>query len=98
MKGPFISEIAYKTYAINDYGMSAMFLLVGEEKAMLIDTGVGLTDIVKTVQEITDTPFFTVLTHGHGDHIGGCEQLEEMYIHPADKEMYLHNDMDFLKN
>ena len=97
MKGPFISEIAYKTYAINDYGMSAMFLLVGNEKTMLIDTGVGLTDIAKTVREITDKPFFTVLTHGHGDHIGGCEQLEEMYIHPADREMYLHNDFDFLE-
>ena len=98
MKGPFISEIAYKTYAINDYGMSAMFLLIGKEKAMLIDTGVGLTNIEATVREITDKPYFAVMSHGHGDHIGGCEQLEEMYIHPADKEMYLNNDFNFLEN
>lgn len=97
MKGPFISEIAYKTYAVNDYGMSTMFVLVGEERAMLIDTGVGLTDLEKAVRTVTEKPYFTVLSHGHGDHIGGCGQLSEVYIHPADKQMYLENDRERLQ-
>ena len=36
---PIVSMIAYKTWCINEYGMDAMFLLEGEEKALLIDTG-----------------------------------------------------------
>lgn len=39
IKASFVCEIAPKTYAINEYGLAAMYLLVGEKKAMLIDTG-----------------------------------------------------------
>lgn len=96
MKGPFISEIAHKTYAINDYGMSSMFVLVGEERALLIDSGVGLSDLNAVVRSVTDKPYDVAITHGHGDHIGGCCQLDRMYLHPADKEMFLTNDVAFL--
>ncbi len=98
MKGPFISEIAYQTFAINDYGMSTMFVLVGEQRAMLLDTGVGLTDLEKAVSAVTDKPYFTVLSHGHGDHIGGCGQLKEVYLHPADQPMYWERDLASLEN
>lgn len=30
---PPVAEIAYRTYAINEYGLDAMYLLVGTEKA-----------------------------------------------------------------
>ena len=36
-----VCEIAKDTYAINEAGMAAMFLVVGEKRALLIDTGVG---------------------------------------------------------
>ena len=44
-KRPFVAEIAYQTYAINEHGMDALFLLVGTEKALLIDTGTGVVDL-----------------------------------------------------
>ena len=47
---PYICEIAPKTYVINEFGLSAMYLLVGEEKALLIDIGCGLCDL-KQVQK-----------------------------------------------
>ena len=96
MKGPFICEIAHQTYAINDYGMSSMFVLVGQNRALLIDGGVGLTDLNAAVRSVTDKPYDVVISHGHGDHIGGCCQLEKIYLHPADKEMFLANDPEFL--
>ena len=42
-----VTEIAKDTWVINEAGMTAMFLLKGTERALLIDTGVGMTDLKK---------------------------------------------------
>ena len=84
--GPYIVEIAPKTYAINEYGLDAQYLLVGDERALLIDTGSGLLDLKAIVASITDKPYDVVLTHSHMDHCGGITQFDEVYIHPLDME------------
>jgi glyoxylase-like metal-dependent hydrolase (beta-lactamase superfamily II) len=38
---PIIVEIAYNTYFINEFGMNAMYLVVGEKRALVIDAGTG---------------------------------------------------------
>ena len=48
-----------------------MFLIVGEEKAMLIDTGYGEGNLREIVEGITDKPVMVVDTNGHFDHTGG---------------------------
>ena len=90
MKMPSVMEIGYKTYAINEYGLDAMFLLVGSEKALLIDTGTGVFDLPALVRSITDKPLQVVLTHGHPDHAGGIGWFDEVYAHPDDFEMSLN--------
>ena len=90
MKMPPVSEIAYQTYAINEYGLNAMFLLVGSEKALLIDTGTGVFDLPALVKSLTDKPVQVVLTHGHPDHAGAIGWFDEVYAHPDDFEMALN--------
>ena len=97
-KSPFISEIAPDTYAINEFGLSAMYLVVGTEKAMLIDTACGLSDLKSIVRSITDLPVEVVLTHGHLDHVGGMSQFDEVWIHPADIDMAKAVTEDELKD
>ena len=87
IKMPIIGEIAYRTWCINEYGMDAMFLLEGDEKALLIDTGTGTFDIKQSIVQLTNKPVVVVLTHGHVDHAGGMNQFEEVYIHSDDMEM-----------
>ena len=87
MKGPFISEIAPDTFAINEYGLDAMFLLVGNERALLIDTGSGACDLKGLVESLTDKPYDVVLTHGHMDHAGGMRQFSDIYLNKKDLEM-----------
>ena len=70
MKMPQVAEIGNKTFVINEYGLNAMFLLVGEEKALLIDTGTGVFDLPLLLKTLTDKPVQVVLTHGHPDHAG----------------------------
>lgn len=48
-----------------------MYLLVGEEKALLIDTGYGEGNFRQIVESITSKPVMVVNTHGHFDHTGG---------------------------
>ena len=87
IKNPIVTEIAHKTYLINEYGLNVMYLVVGTERALLIDTGSGYCDLKAIVERLTDKPYDVVLTHGHVDHAGGCDIFEEIYIHPDDAEM-----------
>ncbi len=56
------------------------FLVPGKEKAMLVDTGLGIGDIKAVVDQLTSLPVFVVNTHCHFDHIGGNHQFAEGYI------------------
>lgn len=64
-------------------------LLVGTERALLIDTGYGFGDVRAAVREITDKPLTVVNTHGHVDHTCGNFRFteEEIYISEADMDL-----------
>lgn len=79
-----VNEIAKDTFVINEAGMSAMYFLRGTKRGLLIDTGVGMTDLKSLISYLSDLPYDVVITHGHPDHIGGAAEFEQVYIHPAD--------------
>ncbi|MCR5796110.1 MAG: MBL fold metallo-hydrolase [Solobacterium sp.] len=89
MKSPFICEIAKNTYAVNEFGMDAIYLCIGSERALLIDTGTGMFDVKALAERLTDKPYDVVLTHGHVDHAGGMDLFEQVYLHRADFEAAL---------
>lgn len=72
------------TYELDEFDCASIFLLVGEEKAMVIDTGIGVGDLYGAIRQITDKPLILVITHGHGDHIGNAWRFEDVYIHEKD--------------
>lgn len=63
-------------------GTLYMYLLEGEEKALLIDTAYGLCDLKSYCEKLTDKPIVVVNTHGHLDHAGGNGYFEEVMMHP----------------
>ncbi|MBQ5904941.1 MAG: MBL fold metallo-hydrolase, partial [Clostridia bacterium] len=79
-----VKEIYENTYSILEKGFEGldtyMYLLVGDEKALLVDCGFGIIDLKKIVGEITDKPLITVCTHGHHDHVMGVTNLTDCYI------------------
>jgi hydroxyacylglutathione hydrolase len=77
-------EIAQNTYEIGEFDCASIFLLVGDEKAMLIDTGIGIGDLKGFVSKLTTKPLLVCFTHDHGDHVGGASAFEKGYIHPKD--------------
>lgn len=87
IKTPFICEIAPNTYAINEFGLDTMYLLVGQRQALLIDTGCGACDVKQVILGLTDKPFEVALTHGHFDHCGGMGCFEAVYLNEKDYEL-----------
>ncbi len=71
------------TWVINYHGSLYCYLLIGEEKAMLIDTAYGDGDLRAMVESITDKPVMVCNTHGHFDHTGGNAFWEEAWMSEA---------------
>lgn len=59
-------------------------LIVGEEKALVIDTGYGIGDYLGYLRGLTDKPLVVVNTHGHIDHASGNSQFGSAWLNPQD--------------
>jgi len=55
------------------------YLVIGSERAALIDTGDNLGDIRKLVTGLTSLPVLVINTHSHIDHIGGNYLFNEVW-------------------
>lgn len=55
------------------------YLIIGEERALLFDTGLGIGDIHGLVTGLTEKPVAVLNSHSHYDHIGGNHQFDFIY-------------------
>ena len=82
-----ITEINHQLYLLKDILGVNMFLVVGDKKALLFDTGHGVSDLAQAVADITDKPLTVVLGHGHIDHANGANQFKMVYLRKPDFEL-----------
>ena len=79
-----IDQIDEDTRIISEYRHweeTHCYLLIGTEKALLLDTGLGICNIYGEVIKLTDKPVTAVATHIHWDHIGGHKYFPEFCAH-----------------
>lgn len=84
-----IEKVDNETYVISEYKHweeTNCYLLIGSEKALLIDTGLGVSNIKTVVDKITDLPIEVVASHVHWDHIGGHRYFDAIAVHEAEKD------------
>lgn len=55
-------------------------LVVGTDKAMLIDNGWGEDNIAEYAAELAGKEVIPIITHVHPDHLGGMTQFSDMWI------------------
>ncbi len=82
-----IDKIDDTTYIISEYRHweeTHCYLLIGSERCLLIDTGLGICNIYDEVRKLTDKHVIAVATHIHWDHIGGHKYFSDFYAHKAE--------------
>lgn len=79
------------------YGLTGeiMYLIEGQNKAALIDAGIGFGNLGQFVGTLTQLPVDLVLTHAHTDHASGASYFERVYLNEADLAVLKnHNTLD----
>ncbi len=82
-----ISERVTRIFGITG---EIMYLAEGDEKAVLIDTGVGVGRLDEYVKTLTDKPITVLLTHGHIDHAMGAPLFSDVRM--SDEDAAIYND------
>jgi hypothetical protein len=80
-------QIDKTTYIISEYRHweeTHCYLLIGSERSLLIDTGLGICNIRQEITKLTNKPVSAVATHIHWDHIGGHEFFPDFYANEAE--------------
>jgi glyoxylase-like metal-dependent hydrolase (beta-lactamase superfamily II) len=59
------------------------WLVSGDERAVLLDTGLGIRPIRPVAEQLCGQPVEVVTTHYHFDHVGGHHEFSDIAIHEA---------------
>ncbi len=73
-----IFEDVYAIYEPGQFEEVISFLIVGEKRALLFDTGLGIAKLRPAVARLTDLNVMVINSHGHYDHIGGNHEFSEI--------------------
>ena len=57
-----------------------LYLVEGDDRAALIDSGMGIGDIASACRALTAKPLLTLCTHSHWDHVGGAHLFADRRI------------------
>lgn len=94
-----VRDLGEGFFLIAEPGHINSFLVLGSERALLFDTGMGIAPISAVVSGLTDLPLIVVNSHDHLDHRGGNAdlvahaaqlQVQDLCAHPAGR----HDEVD----
>ena len=88
-----VTQIDDTTFAISEFGhweKVHSYLLIGEEKAALIDTGLGIDNIKRITDQLTSLPIIVLTTHVHWDHIGSHSEFKDVYVHKHEEDWLIN--------
>jgi glyoxylase-like metal-dependent hydrolase (beta-lactamase superfamily II) len=64
-----------------------MYLVIGQERTALIDSGLGIGDVHAEIRKITSLPCIVLNTHYHWDHVGANSLFAESAIHEREVDL-----------
>lgn len=94
-----VGKVTDNITAVVEQSSPIIYVVEGDERALVIDSGSGVGDFGSIVSHITDKPYSLALTHGHGDHIGGAFAAEcDVYLNEADHDMAAADTVEMRHN
>lgn len=63
------------------------YLIIGKEKSLLLDTGMGIDNIKNVVKELTSTDIIVINSHIHCDHVGDNPLFDEVLVYDTEEAM-----------
>ena len=78
-----IISISERTWRIEEDGVR-FFLLAGNQKALLVDSGMQTRNAKEIAQSLTDLPLELINTHLDRDHTGSNDVFSSIYVHPSE--------------
>lgn len=69
----------FAIYEPHQYEEVISYLVVGSKKALLFDTGMGISNIRKVVEGLTSLPVIVLNSHTHNDHVGDNWRFKDVY-------------------
>jgi len=82
-----IITINENTWRIEDGGVRC-FLLQGNAKALLIDSGMTIPNVKELAESLTDLPIELLNTHGDVDHVSGNSCFDRFLMAAEEEENY----------
>jgi len=82
-----VYKVAPNTLAIYEPHQSEEtigYLILGKDKAILFDTGMGISDLRAVIQQLTKLPVIVLNSHTHDDHVGDNWQFDTVYSMDTD--------------
>ena len=79
-----IADGVFAIYEPGQFEEVISFLVTGEQRALLFDTGLGIGDMKRVVEQLTDLDVVVLNSHTHYDHIGGNYQFDTIYARDTD--------------
>lgn len=55
------------------------YLILGNKRALLFDTGMGISDLKKVTDQLTRLPIVVLNSHTHNDHVGDNWEFQTIY-------------------
>ena len=74
-----IDDDIFAIYEPGQFEEVISFLIIGDDFALMFDTGLGIGNIRRVVDQLTDLDVVVLNSHTHYDHIGGNHLFETIY-------------------
>lgn len=74
-----IDDDIFAIYEPGQFEEVISFLITGEDFALMFDTGLGVGNIRRVVDQLTDLDVVVLNSHTHYDHIGGNHLFDTIY-------------------
>ncbi len=73
-----LDDDLYAIYEPGQFELVISYLIVGRERALLFDTGLGIGDIRAVVGQLTERGRVVLNSHSHYDHVGGNHRFDQV--------------------